>query len=216
MAFALIVYRPAWRLTWLGRLAGLIVVAGILAVGLRCAYPFLAVSQPVSTQCLVIEGWVADQELDLLIAEINRGHYAPIYLTGGPIRNNDPGARFGSYPELMRAALISRGFSADRLIAAPSPAVVKDRTYASAQALKERLQQMNVECGSFNLVTEGAHARRSRLLFALAFGSRTRIGVISLKPDEYDPRHWWHTSAGVRDILSEAIAYVYARCIFHP
>jgi len=216
MAFSLVVYRPGWRLTWLSWLAGLVLIGVAGAGGMRCVYPFLAVTRPVSTQCLVVEGWLADQEQDLLVAEINRGQYTSIYLTGGPIRNNDPGSRFRTYPELMKAALISRGFAANRLVAVPSPAVVKDRTYASAQALQERLQAMKVECDSFNLVTEGAHARRSRLLFALAFGSRTRIGVISLKPDEYDPRHWWHTSAGVRDILSEAIAYVYARCIFHP
>lgn len=216
MALSLVVYRPGWRLTWLGWLAGLLLIGAAVAGGVRCAYPFLAVTRPVSTHSLVVEGWLADQELDLLIAEINRGQYTAIYLTGGPVRNNDPGARFGSYPELMKAVLISRGLSADRLVAVPSAAVVKDRTYASARALHDRLQQMNVECDSFNLVTEGAHARRSRLLFGLAFGGRPRIGVIALTPDDYDPRHWWHTSAGVRDILSEAIAYVYARCVFHP
>lgn len=33
---------------------------------------------------------------------------------------------------------------------------------------------------------------------------------------EYDPRHWWRTSEGVRNVVGESIAYLYARFFFRP
>ena len=34
--------------------------------------------------------------------------------------------------------------------------------------------------------------------------------------NEYDPKRWWCYSEGVREILGETIAYVYARFFFFP
>ena len=62
----------------------------------------------------------------------------------------------------------------------------------------------------------GPHARRTRLLFQEAFGSKVAVGVIAVPDDAYDPRHWWRSSEGVRDVVGEAIAYVYARFFFYP
>ena len=42
------------------------------------------------------------------------------------------------------------------------------------------------------------------------------VGVISGPDEEYDQRHWWTTSAGVRTVLDEVIAYLYAKFLFHP
>ena len=64
---------------------------------------------------------------------------------------------------------------------------------------------------ALNVATVGAHARRSKLLFEKAFGPTTRVGVVALEDPEYDPMHWWRTSEGVREVLGESIAYVYAR-----
>jgi hypothetical protein len=33
---------------------------------------------------------------------------------------------------------------------------------------------------------------------------------------EFDPDHWWKTSAGVRGVIGEGLAYLYARLLFHP
>jgi hypothetical protein len=62
----------------------------------------------------------------------------------------------------------------------------------------------------------GPHARRSRLIFQKAFRDEVGVGVISVPDDEYDQGHWWTTSAGVRTVLGEVIAYLYARFFFHP
>jgi hypothetical protein len=60
------------------------------------------------------------------------------------------------------------------------------------------------------------HARRSRLLFQKAFGPGIEVGVIAIRDREYNPRVWWRYSEGVKEVLSEGAAYLYARFLFYP
>ena len=101
-------------------------------------------------------------------------------------------------------------------VAVPSMPVRQDRTYASALALKDWLAAHNLNPSGLNLMTLGPHARRSRLLFHKALGKGVDVGVISVASQDYDPKHWWHSSQGVRVVLSESIAYTYASLFFHP
>jgi hypothetical protein len=64
---------------------------------------------------------------------------------------------------------------------------------------------------NFNVVSLGPHSRRSRLLFVKALGKDYKVGIIAIENQEYDARQWWASSAGVRTILDESIAYLYAR-----
>jgi hypothetical protein len=45
------------------------------------------------------------------------------------------------------------------------------------------------------------------------FAPEIKVGVIAAKPLIYDPKYWWVSSEGVRSIISEAIAYIYARFV---
>ena len=65
------------------------------------------------------------------------------------------------------------------------------------------------------MVSLGCHARRTWLLFERAFeGEDVEIGVISELNRDYDPERWWGSSAGVRAVVGESIAYFYARVLF--
>ena len=77
------------------------------------------------------------------------------------------------------------------------------------------MEDNHVSATNFNLMTLGAHARRSRLLFEEAFDGKASVGIISITNREYDPRHWWKYSEGVREVIGESVAYVYARFFFH-
>ena len=44
---------------------------------------------------------------------------------------------------------------------------------------------------------------------------RSSGGYCSAKPD-YDPGSWWCYSDGVREVIGESIAYIYARVFFWP
>jgi len=96
------------------------------------------------------------------------------------------------------------------------PVVRKDRTYHCALAVREWLGQNGVRVASLDVATVATHSRRSRLLYEKAFGPGVSIGAIAIEDPSYDPARWWASSAGVRDVLSEAIAYVYARVLVLP
>ena len=67
---------------------------------------------------------------------------------------------------------------------------------------------------AINVLTQDVHARRTRLLFQRALGERATVGIIAVSNPDYDAGHWWRYSEGVRDVISEAIAYLYARFLF--
>ncbi len=39
--------------------------------------------------------------------------------------------------------------------------------------------------------------------FQKAFGKDINVGIISVRNPDYDPKHWWRYSEGVREITSE-------------
>jgi len=63
-------------------------------------------------------------------------------------------------------------------------------------------------------VTEGTHARRTRLLFKRALGPDVAVGVIAIPSPDFDAKHWWQYSQGVEEVVQEGIGYLYARCFF--
>ena len=112
--------------------------------------------------------------------------------------------------------LAKAGISTNDLQAVPSRFVGRDRTYNSAIALRDWFHEHGWQPGSINVLTEDAHARRTWLLFQKALGPDVKVGIISAPNPDYDASHWWRSSAGVREVLDEGIAYIYAKCFFWP
>ena len=65
-----------------------------------------------------------------------------------------------------------------------------------------------------NVLTEDVHARRTCLLFQKALGHNVVVGVIAVPNPDYDANHWWRYSEGVKDVVAESVAYIYARLLF--
>jgi hypothetical protein len=94
--------------------------------------------------------------------------------------------------------------------------VHQDRTYHSAVNVRRWLESQGITSSSVDVITLGPHARRSRLLFEAALGPDVTVGVYAVPDPRYDLAHWWRSSEGVRSVLGETIAYVYARLFFDP
>jgi hypothetical protein len=203
---------PTWR--------GWLLLFAIVFLGAFCAvrgiHGFLSVNDPKPGGVLVVEGWAADYALADTVTEFNRNHYDKLYVTGGPIEQGAALSEYHTYAELATAVLVKLGMSTNVMESVPAPAVVKDRTYASAVALRACWKASGISPKTVNLMTEGSHARRSRLLFEKALGAKVAVGVIALPSRAYDPKHWWRSSQGVRTEIGESFAYVYARFLFHP
>jgi DUF218 domain len=202
--------------TWRGWLALGLAFAVAAFAGVREVHPFLAVTDPLPGGALVVEGWATDHALEEAAAEFHRRHYDRLYVTGGPIEWGAPLAEYKTYAQRGAAVLLKLGLSAHEVQAAPAPRVRQDRTYAAAVGLRHWLRDHGVYETKLHVITEGPHARRSRLMFQEAFGPGVKVGITAVPVLDYDERHWWRYSAGVRGVVDEMVAYLYARFLFHP
>jgi hypothetical protein len=190
--------------------------AALAIIAVREAGPFLTINDPVPGGVLVVEGWAPDYAMEATVAEFNRNHYDKLFVTGIPLAEGAPLSEYKTYAELGAAILLKLGLSTNVVQAVPAPEVQQDRTYAMAASLKRWLRAHGMSPAKVNLMTLGPHARRSRLLFEEALGKGVTVGVTAIPCREFDPSHWWRSSEGVRSVIGEAMAYAYARCLFHP
>ena len=188
---------------------GLVIVAVILFV-----HPFLAPTKPIHGDILVVEGWLPDYALKKVKAYFQKGGYKLLVTTGGRIRTGSFLSEYETWAELALSSLNQLGVPQKKIIAVPGLLnIKKDRTYHAALAVKKRLSLEGLNGTSIDIVCLGTHARRSWLLFEDVF-STVNVGVISISPNDYDVSRWWFFSEGVRSVVSESIAYFYARFIF--
>jgi hypothetical protein len=208
--------KTCWCLTIYGWLFILILVVVVMILAIKSIHPFLAMNRPIYGGLLIVEGWVPDYVLQQAINEFQKKPYQLLITTGGPLEQGFHLSEYQTYAGLAAAILKNLGFNENLLISIPSPAVRKDRTYASALAVKKWLFTSDLLISSITIYTLGTHARRSRLLFEKAFGHQISVGIIAVENLEYDSLKWWKSSSGVRSIINETIAYLYARFFFYP
>lgn len=201
---------PGWKGWFL--IFGLLGLAGY--GGVRGIYPLLAVNSPESSEYLVVEGWIPDYALKKALDLSLSSHCRYFILTGGFVKSELAPGPGDTYARAAMDRLRRMGGNLDHVQVVDSPKVIRDRTYSSAVAVREWFASEGVAPRSINVLTLGPHARRSRLLFEKAFGPHVAVGIISIPDREYEPRYWWRYSEGVKEILSEGAAYLYARFLF--
>ena len=209
--------RERWSLSrrgWLTIMLGLLLSAAVVMTSL---HPFLAATQRVPTDILVVEGWINAYAIRAAAEEFRKGSYRHVFTTGGPVVGsgryiNDYNTTASVGADLLKGA----GVPGESLHMVPSRVMDRHRTYNSAIALRDWFDEHNMPVRSINVLTEDAHGRRTRLLFQKALGDDVAVGVIAVPNPDYDPRYWWRYSEGVREVLSEGVAYIYARFFFYP
>jgi uncharacterized SAM-binding protein YcdF (DUF218 family) len=206
--------RPRWSFTGRGKLVALAMLAGMIATYVFGAHRFLAVNSPIYGGILVLEGWLNDEAMKDAVTEYRAHPYDRLVVTGGPLEQGTFLSSYKSYANLGAATLVQLGIDSNSLVILPAQPVKKDRTYASALALRDWLKQQNPPILKVNLLTQGAHARRSRMLFQKAVGKEVQVGVMAIEDRDFEQRRWYASSMGVRFVLSESIAYLYAKFFF--
>ena len=189
-------------------------VSGLTVLLLRPASTFLAVNSPISGQVLIVEGWLPDYALLGAVHEFKHGGYKYLITSGGPLADAGPLTRFRTGAEFAAARLQELGLPVDCIVVVPATNSARDRTYGSALAVKKWFQSSHSSVRAVNVFSLAAHARRTRLLFQKGLGAEVNVGVFAFPDVSYDPCRWWANSEGVRVVMCEAIAYVYARCVF--
>ena len=194
------------------KFAGAVAFLGLVTIilGLGAIPSFLAVTHRVPTRYLVVEGWVPEYVLLAAVKEFRTGGYQQVFTTGGPFFRSQELVAHVDYAHRGEAALRRLGLSTNEVTAVPAPPTHRDRTYLSAIALRDYLKVNDFHLESVNVLSLGAHTRRSGLCFGRAFGAKVSIGTIAIENLEYDPNRWWKFSEGVKEIAGESLAFTYA------
>lgn len=207
----LIKRQEIWTLTAQGWVLFLATSTASIFFAIAHLYPFLAVTSPINTaEILVVDGWISDYALEQAAAEFKHGSYRQLVTLGITVDNGYYLAEYKNFAEIAAATLKKLGVPPEKIIAVPVPNVVKNRTNASVVALLQWITDSNLPIESINLFTTDAHARRSWLICKKTLSPKIKVGIISANPPNYDPKKWWNSSEGVRVIISEVIAYIYA------
>jgi hypothetical protein len=202
--------------TLLGWVLGTLGVVALALAGICAICPFLAVSDPIPGGVLVVEGWTPDYVMQAAVTEFKQGHYAKLFVTGTPVAQGTLLTGYTNHAYVGTATLLKLGLTTNEVQAVPTDQIQRDRTYNMALSLKKWLREHDVSPTKVNLITAGPHSRRSRLLFERALGNGVTVGTLAIPENDFDERHWWRSSQGVRTVIGEALAYGYARLLFHP
>ncbi len=213
----MLVRKERWGLSWRGWLVLVLLTIVVVLGFVLNIHPFLSVTHPVNTDVLVVEGWINDYGIKAAVKEFKTGHYERVYTTGGPVEGYGPTSSIYDTDAYQSAELLRKaGLPDESVQSVPSLFVGRDRTYTSAVTLRNWFRDHHLHVQSFNVLTEDAHARRTWLLFQEAFGKDVQVGIISVPNPDYDASHWWRSSEGVRGVIDETVAYVYAKFLFWP
>jgi DUF218 domain len=215
--WGILVRKERWGLSWRGGL--LLTSAGLVAAyfAFLNVHPFLAVTHRVNTNVLVVEGWIPRYAIRGGVEEFKTGSYQHIFTTGGPVEGSGGYTNdYNTSASVGAEGLKKFGLPDDLVQMVPSRVTARERTYSSAAALRDWFRDHNLAIHSFNVLTEGCHARRTQLLYQEAFGKKITIGIIAVSNPDYDPKDWWRYSDGVREVVGESIAYIYAQFFFYP
>ena len=179
-------------------------------------HSFLAPIKPVEGGVLVVIGQFSDYSLKEIKDRFEEGHYKLLVTVGGKYTTGHPMAQYKSEADWTASRLNAQGVLLGKIIPiAITIYPMKDRTYHKALAVKKGLNKAGFAQASIDVVSSGVHARRTWLLFEKVFPS-VDVGIIAIRPDNYDTSRWWLFSEGVRSVIAESVAYLYARFIFSP
>jgi hypothetical protein len=208
--------REIWLPTIWGWLALLLVGGAISAIVASSLHSFLALTRPVGARILAVEGWMEPEGLDQAIITFHAKGYEQIVTSGGPIQSWPEQRHHATYADLAAEYLRHHGIRDASVTAVPSPESARNRTYLSAVMIREWAKRSGLAIDSLDVFSWDVHARRSRILYQLAFGPHVRVGVYAARSQEYDGDAWWQTSVGAKAVFEQTFGLIWVKCCFWP
>jgi len=199
--------RQIWWPTFLGWLILVIVFLAPLMGWFFGGENFLATTRREVSEVLVVEGWIGYEGVEAARKEFEQGGYRLIVTAGGPTNNVWGRQKWNAV--LAREHLIRLGVQPDQVLEAPIQYSESHRTFESAAEVVRTLQAHNRHPSAINIFTAGPHARRSRLVYAKAFASETKVGVIAWVSPMQPPGAWWQSSERASSLLKETAAWLF-------
>ena len=174
-------------------------------------HDFLAITQRVEANVLVVEGWVSNHTAIREAAEeFKKGQYKLLITVGGPIGDVEGSVGQPSAAILAASKLQELGVDNCLIVALTAPTAVQHRTYTAALTLRDWLRESEPQTKAVNIFTIGPHARKSLVLFSRALGPHIDVGVIAGTDDDYNLDYWWMSIQGTYVISRKLLGYLYA------
>jgi uncharacterized SAM-binding protein YcdF (DUF218 family) len=203
----LLQHRMIWCPTWLG----LSCFAAILLLPVVwwwfCGESFLSANARLPAEVLVVEGWIGRQGVRAAAQEFERGGYRYIVTSGGPASGWEDERE--SYAVMAQQELLQTGIPEEKIIVATTSETENERTFESAAAVWRALRAKGIHPKSVNVFTLGAHARRSRIVFAKVNSPEIEVGVVSWTPQEDQGGPWWRSSQRAKELIAESAGYLF-------
>lgn len=155
------------------------------------------------------------EALDQALAAFHAGKYERAVVPGAPL---DPWPNTGGYTssaDRVADYLRAQGLPESQVVVLRGPASAQDRTFLSAVLVRDWAKRAEPDLRAIDLFSEGTHARRSRMLYQIAFGPDTKVGVLASRPSGAT-EDWWHSAYGTRYVLDQAIALAWTKLFFWP
>ena len=214
------------RQIWLPTLFGTVVVLAIVAAlglaalsqvgGFLAPTRFAVGSDGRGARTLVVEGWLDDDALADAVALTRSGRYDRVVTSGGPIQTWRELQPWPTYAERARDYLLRHGVRETLVVAVPAPELEQDRSYLSAVMVRDWVRAQGVALAPIDVFSADVHARRSRLVYAMAFGTGVDVGIVAAPPHRWRLDRWWATSEGTKAVMSELLSLAWTKCCFWP
>lgn len=203
-------------LTWPAKILMLFLMLATFSLLFTCFPLYLSKSNPVNGEFLVLDGQLPDYAIEQAITVFGQNKYKAIIVMGGRLPSGHYITGKKTMAEITYSTFIALDFDSTDLILVKGQQVLKDRTYTSGLNLKNWFEEQKIQHTEIDILSVGCHAKRSQYLFKKALGNNFKVGVVAINDKGYNIKKWWKTSNGVRSVLSEMIAFIYATVFFHP
>jgi hypothetical protein len=214
--------REVWLPTFTGTLALLAIALGLCVLLLPRLGFDLAPTEPAlgadgrGARTLVVEGWLDDDDLAGAIPLATSGQYERVVTSGGPIQTWRELQPWPSYAERAADYLRRHGVREIPVVAVPAPELAQERSYLSAVFVRDWARGEGLSLAAIDVFSAGVHARRSRLVYRMAFGPAVEVGIVAAPPQRYRLDRWWETSEGAKAVLGELLGLAWTKCCFWP
>ena len=207
----LISKRSRWRLNLWGWLVILVTIILTVFLFITQVYSFLAPTQKVDAEVLVLEGAVPDYILDSAMKEFREGDYKLLVTTGTPLEWGHLLIDYKNTASVAASSLKRLGFDSTLLVAVATTEIRNNRTFNSALEFAHYIRTTHPEMKRINLMSYGAHSRRSWMMFREALGDQYQVGIISIPSFYYGNSNWWKSSKGFREVINELLGYIFVK-----
>lgn len=108
---------------------------------------------------------------------------------------------YDSNAGLARSRLISMGIDSSKIIATAGERVIINRTLTSALAFRDWIKKTNINVNGINIISLGAHTRRTWMIYNKILDKKYQIGIISIPDYNYNHSRLYKLIKTIRETL---------------